>query len=282
MFLKKTLPAFADGMIKITGNTDLEDGAPPATPDAPDSPDSRDSPRLTPRPTPTPRPSHLPPRAGTRHLSLEFLLTICENATSTCRKMAVGGASFCAALVPIALRMMLELEGDTADEVREWENDEDDERGTEITNYDVGEEALDRISIALGGEIMLPVLNACVDEMVSSADWKQRHAALIAISQSGEGCEEQMMPHLGAIVTKVVAHFGDAHPRVRWAAINTIGQASAPPPPPPPAPRLNPCHPPPPPHPPPPSPPPLCRCRPTSARRCKSSSTPPSSPRSSP
>ena len=145
--------------------------------------------------------------------------------------MAVGGASFCAALVPIALRMMLELEGDTADEVREWENDEDDERGTEITNYDVGEEALDRISIALGGEIMLPVLNACVDEMVSSADWKQRHAALIAISQSGEGCEEQMMPHLGAIVTKVVAHFGDAHPRVRWAAINTIGQASAPPPP---------------------------------------------------
>lgn len=58
MFLKKTLPAFADGMIKITGNTDLEDGAPPATPD---SPDARDSPRLTPHLTPTPHPSRIPP-----------------------------------------------------------------------------------------------------------------------------------------------------------------------------------------------------------------------------
>jgi len=58
MFLKKTLPAFADGMIKITGNTDLEDGAPPATPDPPDA---RDSPRLTPRLTRRLTPHALPP-----------------------------------------------------------------------------------------------------------------------------------------------------------------------------------------------------------------------------
>ena len=199
-----------------------------------------ETPHASPRPHPAPRPSHISHRRRHPHLSLEFLLTICENATSTCRKMAVGGASFCAALVPIALRMMLELEGDTADEVREWENDEDDERGTEITNYDVGEEALDRISIALGGEIMLPVLNACVDEMVSSADWKQRHAALITISQSGEGCEEQMMPHLGAIITKVVAHFGDATrasdgPPSAPSARQAPRRRRRPPPPPPPA-----------------------------------------------
>ena len=69
MFLKKTLPAFADGMIKITGNTDLEDGAPPATPDSPDSPDARDSPRLTPHPPPCLAP-HISRRAQAPATSL--------------------------------------------------------------------------------------------------------------------------------------------------------------------------------------------------------------------
>ena len=56
----------------------------------------------------------------------------------------------------------------------------------------MGEEALDRISIALGGKTMVPVLFSKIQEMFKSADWKQRHAALMAISQSGEGCEAQM------------------------------------------------------------------------------------------
>ena len=34
--------------------------------------------------------------------------------------------------------------------------DEDDE-DTDVTNYDVGEEALDRLAIALGGKAMMPV-----------------------------------------------------------------------------------------------------------------------------
>ena len=90
----------------------------------------------------------------------------------------------------------------------------------------MGEEALDRISIALGGKTMVPVLFSKIQEMFKSADWKQRHAALMAISQSGEGCMEQMRSELDNIVTMIVQHFGDPHPRVRWAAINTVGQMS--------------------------------------------------------
>ena len=41
---------------------------------------------------------------------------------------------------------------------------------------------------ALGGKTMVPVLFSKIQEMFKSADWKQRHAALMAISQSGEGC----------------------------------------------------------------------------------------------
>jgi len=88
--------------------------------------------------------------------------------------------------------MMLELECDTAQELQEWEDEDEDEEDTEVTNYDVGEEALDRLAIALGGKAMMPVLFGIIQEWFPSDDWKKRHAALMAISQSGEGCEAQM------------------------------------------------------------------------------------------
>ena len=49
----------------------------------------------------------------------------------------------------------LDVEGDSPEELQEWEQEEEDDEKTEITNYDVGEEALDRISIALGGKTMV-------------------------------------------------------------------------------------------------------------------------------
>ena len=113
---------------------------------------------------------------------------------SFCRRRQVARklTGFCGAVVPVALTMMLDVEGDSPEELQEWEQEEEDDEKTEITNYDVGEEALDRISIALGGKTMVPVLFSKIQEMFKSADWKQRHAALMAISQSGEGCEAQM------------------------------------------------------------------------------------------
>ena len=73
---------------------------------------------------------------------------------------------------------------------------------------------------------MVPVLFSKIQEMFKSADWKQRHAALMAISQSGEGCEAQMEKDLTNIVNMITTNFSDPHPRVRWAAINTVGQMS--------------------------------------------------------
>lgn len=188
-FLKKNILDCVTGMIGISANTDLED--------------------------------------ATRHLALEFLLTVAENAQSTAKKIP----QFVDKVVPIALQMMLEIECDTQEELYEWENQEEDDEDTEITNYDVGEEALDRLAIALGrvqpgsecGELV-QVLFARIKEMIANADWKHRHAALMAISQSGEGCEKKMKEELHSIVNMIVQHFGDAHPRVRWAAINTVGQ----------------------------------------------------------
>ena len=181
-FLKKNIVDCVSGMIAISSNTDLED--------------------------------------ATRHLALEFLLTIAENAPAQAKKIG----TFCQQVVPVALGMMLEIECDTPEELQEWEEQEEDEEDTEITNYDVGEEALDRLAIAMGGKVMVPVLFEHIQKLMKSQDWKQRHASLMAISQSGEGCEKQMAQNLEQILQMIVAMFSDPHPRVRWAAINTVGQ----------------------------------------------------------
>lgn len=54
---------------------------------------------------------------ATRHLAFECILTLAEAAPGMCKKID----GFCGAVIPLALRMMLEVEGDTAEELEEWE-----------------------------------------------------------------------------------------------------------------------------------------------------------------
>ena len=61
-------------------------------------------------------------------------------------------------------------------------------------------------------------------ELLSSPEWKSRHAALMAISVIGEGCHTQMEALLPNIVPSIVPFLEDSHPRVRYAACNAMGQ----------------------------------------------------------
>ena len=45
--------------------------------------------------------------------------------------------------------------------------------------------------------------------MMSQADWKCRHAALMAISAAGEGCHKQMESYLGQIMDAVMQFVND-------------------------------------------------------------------------
>jgi HEAT repeat protein len=60
----------------------------------------------------------------------------------------------------------------------------------------------------------------------SSEDWKRRHAALVTIAQIAEGSAKVMIKNLEQVVGMVLNSFQDPHPRVRWAAINAVGQLS--------------------------------------------------------
>ncbi|KAK4788129.1 hypothetical protein SAY86_019448 [Trapa natans] len=61
---------------------------------------------------------------------------------------------------------------------------------------------------------------------LAAPEWQKHHAALIAIAQIAEGCSKVMIKNLDQVVSMTLNSFQDPHPRVRWAAINAIGQLS--------------------------------------------------------
>lgn len=151
-----------------------------------------------------------------KNLALEVMVSLSENAPAMVRKKA---EKFIVLLIPLVLKMMTELDDD-----EEWSvSDEIDEDDSGENNV-VAESALDRLACGLGGKAILPQILLNIPTMLNDADWKHRHAALMAISAAGEGCHKQMETMLDNIVQVVLKHLMDPHPRVRYAACNAIGQ----------------------------------------------------------
>lgn len=112
------------------------------------------------------------------------------------------------------------------DDEAEWhqaEREEDDDAG-QGDRYSVGTECLDRLAQALGGKTVLPVAYKQLPSLLQDGDWRKRHAGLVTLSQIAEGCTKQMQAQVEQVAQPCLAAFGDAHPRVRWAAINCVGQ----------------------------------------------------------
>jgi hypothetical protein len=62
--------------------------------------------------------------------------------------------------------------------------------------------------------------------MMTSMAWRDRHAALMAISAISEGCRDLMVRELSQVLELVVPALKDPHPRVRWAGCQALGQMS--------------------------------------------------------
>jgi len=150
-----------------------------------------------------------------RFSALELVVSLMENAPVMVKKRAS------AYIKPIILRILAFMS--SIDDDPEWyttcSNDKDEDEPDAI-----GESALDRISNALGGKVLLPILIDELTEMLRRPEWQARHAALMAFSCAGEGCRDQLMRVLDRIVNGILSFLGDPHPRVRHAACNAIGQ----------------------------------------------------------
>jgi hypothetical protein len=85
---------------------------------------------------------------------------------------------------------------------------------------------MDRLANKLGGSTLLPPTFNWLPRMMTSTAWRDRHAALMAISAISEGCRDLMVGELQQVLDLVLPALRDPHPRVRWAGCNALGQMS--------------------------------------------------------
>ncbi|KAI9833848.1 MAG: hypothetical protein M1826_006371 [Phylliscum demangeonii] len=157
----------------------------------------------------------------TRQNALELMATFADHASQMCKKDPL----YASEMVTQCLSLMTDV-GMDDDDGSEWNALEDLEIDESDENHVAGEQCMDRLAVKLGGDsILLPAFN-WLPRMMASSAWRDRHAALMAISAISEGCREMMEEKLDQVLALVVPALRDPHPRVRWAGCNALGQMS--------------------------------------------------------
>lgn len=157
----------------------------------------------------------------TRQNALELMGTFADYASPLCKK----DPSFTSDMVTQCLSLMTDV-GEDDDEAIEWNASEDLEVEESDRNHVAGEQMMDRLANKLGGSAVLPPTFTWLPRMITSSAWRDRHAALMAISAISEGCRDLMIGELDKVLDLVVPALRDPHPRVRWAGCNALGQMS--------------------------------------------------------
>ena len=157
----------------------------------------------------------------TRQNALELLGTFADYASPLCKK----DQSYTPDMVTQCLSLMTDVGQDDDDAVI-WNASEDLEVEESDLNHVAGEQCMDRLANKLGGPAVLPPTFTWLPRMISSQNWRDRHASLMAISAISEGCRELMVAELDKVLDLVVPALRDPHPRVRWAGCNALGQMS--------------------------------------------------------
>lgn len=156
-----------------------------------------------------------------RQNALELMATFADYAPNLCKKDPV----YTQEMVTQCLSLMTDI-GVDDDDAAEWNASDDLDMEESDLNHVAGEQTMDRLANKLGGSTMLPATFVWLPRMMVSSAWRDRHAALMAISAISEGCRDLMIGELDKVLELVVPALQDPHPRVRYAACNAIGQMS--------------------------------------------------------
>jgi hypothetical protein len=126
-----------------------------------------------------------------RHSYVELIITLCERAPGMMKKLPAIH-DFVVGL----FQMLADLseEDDWKDHPDNEELDDDNE------NYAIAEQALDRISCSLEGKSLLNTFMTIIPSLLAQAEWKRRHAGLMAIACIAEGCKELLSANLPAVL----------------------------------------------------------------------------------
>eukprot|EP01129_Flabellula_baltica_P007998 TRINITY_DN314_c0_g1_i1.p1 TRINITY_DN314_c0_g1~~TRINITY_DN314_c0_g1_i1.p1 ORF type:complete len:1082 (+),score=278.71 TRINITY_DN314_c0_g1_i1:73-3318(+) len=148
----------------------------------------------------------------------EFLISIVENK----RKLCAANPEFIDSCVQVFLKMMLSIKDFS---LEEW-NTKIDLDMPEVSCAVHAGENLDRLSIALPGELVLETVWKYIEQFLAKDDWKYQYAALTTLSQIAEGSKEIMSGGSDDITNMLLGLSGTEDPRIQFAIITTIGQLS--------------------------------------------------------
>ena len=162
-------------------------------------------------------------KSEVRYLLLEFLVSLCEGAPKLVRKLkgptGLKGHLF-ESILPVCVRMMLTIEEKNFEQ---WgahvgdDNEEEDE--DQVSDAEVGESVLDRISKCLGStHTYTPMLQEITSLLADKSTWASSYVALRVIGNYVEvvtklNDKEQLKSHVQEVVGVIVAY--TAHPDQR-------------------------------------------------------------------
>ncbi|KAF2835817.1 ARM repeat-containing protein [Patellaria atrata CBS 101060] len=156
-----------------------------------------------------------------RQNALELMATFADSSPAMCKK----DPNYTKDMVTQCLSLMTDV-GRDDEEAEEWNASEDLDIDESDMNHVAGEQCMDRLANKLGGSAILPPTFTWLPRMINSSSWRDRHAALMAISAISEGCRDLMIGELDKVLELVIPVLTDQHPRVRWAGCNALGQMS--------------------------------------------------------
>lgn len=156
-----------------------------------------------------------------RTTALELLTVFSENSPQMCK----SNSSYAQSMIMATLLMMTEVSIDD-DEATDWRESDDAEEDEEEVVYDHARQALDRVSLKLGGKYLAAPLFHYLQEMVVSSEWRERFGALMALSSAAEGCRDVLIGEIPKILDMVLPLINDPHPRVQYGCCNVLGQIS--------------------------------------------------------
>ncbi|XP_031115495.1 importin-5-like isoform X2 [Ipomoea triloba] len=158
----------------------------------------------------------------TRQLAIQFLVVMAEDKKEGCGMIQNLPGDL---IEEILTQLLILLVG--VDDGDDWELADDDD--TEVGKKSLAcyaEDAWRRLAIALRGEVIVGNPPDLLAKYIKDDNWKRRYAAVTAVGLITSGCSKMLIQYLEVSMEKILELVTDLHPRVRWAAIHTIGEFS--------------------------------------------------------
>ena len=159
---------------------------------------------------------------GIKDQAIEVVITISERYPEMLKK----NSALLTQVVELIFTHMIDIDSEVMDEWASppdgFNEDNEEEDDQKIIKFCMN--CIDRLIAHVGSQFMLKFLSDCVAKMLTCDDWKNKNAALMALSQVGEYMEN--IEDVEPILQTIANHINHENPRIRYACLHCLGQLS--------------------------------------------------------